>query len=94
MIDVLRLCRLYYSIPMSPAYTLTLCYALGETIADGWRGTLLSTVALALAISAAYATMCAIFASIASTLPPVPSRLGVCVPASRLRGESACLPQL
>ncbi|HVP12398.1 MAG TPA: UbiA family prenyltransferase [Phycisphaerae bacterium] len=54
MTDLLRLCRLYYAVPMALAYTLTVCYALGGEMDGQWVGTLLSSSALALVIAAAY----------------------------------------
>ncbi len=54
MIDILRLCRLYYVVPMSLAYTLTVCYALGGAPAAERPAIALSTAALALVIAAAY----------------------------------------
>jgi geranylgeranylglycerol-phosphate geranylgeranyltransferase len=54
MIDLLRLCRLYYALPMAGAYALTVCYALGGAMDGQWRGTILSAAALALVIAAAY----------------------------------------
>ncbi len=54
MIDLLRLCRLYYAWPMALAYTLTVCYALGRRLPGEWAGVALSTAALAQIIAAAY----------------------------------------
>jgi len=54
MIDLLRLCRLYYSIPMSLAYALTVYYTLAGAVTGHWPGIIFSTAALALVISAAY----------------------------------------
>jgi geranylgeranylglycerol-phosphate geranylgeranyltransferase len=54
VIDLLRLCRLYYAIPMALAYLLTVCYALGGEMAGRWSGTVLSSAGLALVIAAAY----------------------------------------
>jgi len=52
--QALRLCRLYYAIPMSLAYTLTLYYACGGGMAGRWAGAILSTAALATVIAGAY----------------------------------------
>ena len=54
MIDLLRLCRLYYAVPMSLILTLTIWYALGDAITDQWRSTWYATLALAMVISGAY----------------------------------------
>jgi len=55
MIDLLRLCRLYYAVPMSLAYTLTVYYARGGRMAAGhWLTAWLSTAALLLVIAAGY----------------------------------------
>lgn len=54
MIDLLRLCRFYYALPMALAYALTVYYARGGQI-GGFRPQIaLSTAALALVIAAAY----------------------------------------
>ena len=55
MISLLRLCRLYYALPMSSILTLTIWYALGDAIATQWAGALCATIALALVISGGYA---------------------------------------
>jgi 4-hydroxybenzoate polyprenyltransferase len=55
MIHLLRLCRLYYAIPMSSILTLTIWYAIGDAILDQWPSTLLATISLALVISGSYA---------------------------------------
>lgn len=52
---MLKLCRLYYAIPMSLAYLLTVYYARGGEMAGQWAGALVSTAALALVIAGAYA---------------------------------------
>jgi geranylgeranylglycerol-phosphate geranylgeranyltransferase len=54
MIDLLRLCRLYYAIPMALTYVLTVYYARGGEMAGQWAETLRSGAALALIIAAAY----------------------------------------
>lgn len=54
MIDFLRLCRLYYVVPMALAYALTVYYARGGAMAGEWTGMLVSTLALTLVLSAAY----------------------------------------
>ena len=54
MTDLLRVCRLYYAVPMALAYTLTVCYALSGAMDGQWIGTILSSSALALVIAAAY----------------------------------------
>jgi len=54
MIDLLRLCRLYYVVPMALAYTLTVYYARGGRVDGFWPQIGLSTAALALVIAAAY----------------------------------------
>ena len=54
MTDLLRLCRLYYVLPISGAYALTVVYALGGTPPATWGGMALSAFALALVVSAAY----------------------------------------
>jgi 4-hydroxybenzoate polyprenyltransferase len=54
MIDLLRLCRLYYALPMAFAYGLTVVYARGGSMEGEWMGTLLSAMALALVIAAGY----------------------------------------
>jgi geranylgeranylglycerol-phosphate geranylgeranyltransferase len=54
MIDLLRLCRLYYCVPLSFAYGLTVCYALGDRLASQWPGMLWSSLALMLVVAAAY----------------------------------------
>ncbi len=54
MIDLLRLCRLYYAVPMALAYTLTVYYARGGQVDGFWPQIELSTAALALVIAAAY----------------------------------------
>ncbi|MBM4019558.1 MAG: hypothetical protein FJ288_14770 [Planctomycetes bacterium] len=51
---LLRLCRLYYAVPMALAYALTLYYALGGRMDGQWPGAAASTAALALVIAAAY----------------------------------------
>ncbi len=54
MIDLLRLCRLYYAIPMSSILTLTIWYAAGDEIVDQSWATLRATIALALVIAGGY----------------------------------------
>lgn len=54
MIDLLRLCRLYYCVPLSFAYGLTVCYALGDRLAAQWPGVVRSSLALMLVVAAAY----------------------------------------
>lgn len=54
MIALLRLCRLYYALPMSTILTLTLWYLLGSHIAAQWVGVLCATLALALVIAGGY----------------------------------------
>jgi geranylgeranylglycerol-phosphate geranylgeranyltransferase len=55
ILALLQLCRLYYAIPMSLAYLLTVYYARGGAMAGQWRPAAWSTVALALALAGAYA---------------------------------------
>ena len=55
MISLLRLCRLYYAVPMSLILTLTIWYALGDGIRDRWAATARATIALALVIAGGYA---------------------------------------
>ncbi len=55
MIDLLRLFRLYYAIPMSSILVLTIWYAAGDEIALQLRPTLTATLALALVIAGGYA---------------------------------------
>ncbi|MHC4562158.1 MAG: UbiA family prenyltransferase [Planctomycetota bacterium] len=52
--DVLRLCRLYYTLPFPAAYLLTVWYARGGEMAGQWTGAILSAVALALVMAFAY----------------------------------------
>lgn len=54
MIDLLRLCRLYYAVPMALTFTLTVCYAADDPRAAFAVPTILATIALALVIAAAY----------------------------------------
>ena len=54
MIDLLRLCRPHYAVPMALAYTLTVYYARGGRMDGHLAETLLSTVALALVIAGGY----------------------------------------
>ncbi|HQL54941.1 MAG: UbiA family prenyltransferase [Phycisphaerae bacterium] len=54
MIALLRLCRLYYALPMSTILTLTLWYLLGSSIGTQWVGVLCATFALALVIAGGY----------------------------------------
>lgn len=54
MIDLLRLCRLYYAIPMALTYLLTVYYARGGTMNGEWAETLRSGAAFALVVAAAY----------------------------------------
>lgn len=55
MIDLLRLCRPYYALPMALAYALTVYYARGGRMDGGIAETVLSTAALALVIAGGYA---------------------------------------
>ncbi len=55
MMALLRLCRLYYAVPMASILTLTLWYALGERIGEQGPVTAAATVALALVIAGGYA---------------------------------------
>ena len=55
MIDLLRLCRLYYAVPMGLTFTLTVCYAQGAARAMSSVGTGLATLALMLVLAGAYA---------------------------------------
>ena len=55
MIDLLRLCRLYYVIPMSSILALTIWYAAGDAISDRLGPTLCATIALAVVIAGGYA---------------------------------------
>lgn len=54
MIDLLRLCRLYYALPMAFILTLTIAYAHGEVEAVPWVGALRASIALALVICGGY----------------------------------------
>lgn len=54
MIDLIRLCRFYYCLPLSFAYALTVCYALGDRLARAWTGMVWSSAALTLVMAAAY----------------------------------------
>lgn len=54
MIDLLRLCRLYYAVPMGLTFTLTVCYAQGPVQAMSNVGTALATLALMLVLAGAY----------------------------------------
>ena len=54
MLDLLRLCRLYYAGPLALTFTLTVAYACGGSAANDWH-TWLATAALFLVIAAAYA---------------------------------------
>lgn len=54
MIDLLRLCRLYYAIPFSYIHALTVCYALGDGMREEWMGIGLSSLAIVLVVSAGY----------------------------------------
>jgi len=54
MIDLLRLCRLYYALPMSSILALTIWYAAGDEITCQLRSTLIATLALALVIAGGY----------------------------------------
>lgn len=54
MIGLLRLCRPYYSVPFSLGYTVILFYARGGQMHGTWLVAGLTTVALALVISAGY----------------------------------------
>lgn len=54
MIALLRLCRLYYAVPMALTFTLTVVYARGD-MSGAWAETLRATTALALVVAAAYA---------------------------------------
>jgi geranylgeranylglycerol-phosphate geranylgeranyltransferase len=54
MIDLLRLCRLYYVFPMSSILPLTIWYAAGDAISDELGATLCATIALALVIAGGY----------------------------------------
>lgn len=54
MMALLRLCRLYYTVPMALACLLTMVYARGGDMAGHWTTDLLATVSLALVIAAGY----------------------------------------
>ena len=54
MIDLLRLCRLYYTVPMALTYLLTVYYARGGEAAGRWPGDILSAAALAMVIAGGY----------------------------------------
>ncbi|MBP7934394.1 MAG: UbiA family prenyltransferase [Phycisphaerae bacterium] len=54
MIDLLRLCRLYYAVPMGLTFTLTVCYAQGAAQAMASASTVLATLALILVLAGAY----------------------------------------
>lgn len=54
MIDLLRLCRLYYAVPMGLTFTLTVCYAQGLVQAMSSVSTALATLALMLVLAGAY----------------------------------------
>jgi len=51
---LVRLCRLYYAVPMAATYLLTVYYARAGLMAPHWPGDVLSAVALMLVIAAAY----------------------------------------
>lgn len=55
MIDLLRLCRLYYALPMPLILLLTIWYASGDGILKRWPAALGATAALALVIAGGYA---------------------------------------
>ncbi|MFW5798370.1 MAG: UbiA family prenyltransferase [Planctomycetota bacterium] len=54
MTALVRLCRLYYAVPMALACLLTMVYARGGDMDGHWMGDLLATVALAFVIAAGY----------------------------------------
>jgi geranylgeranylglycerol-phosphate geranylgeranyltransferase len=54
MLDLLRLCRLYYALPMSAILTLTIWYAAGDQMPAYAMDALRATVALALVIAGSY----------------------------------------
>ena len=54
MTDLVRLCRLYYCLPLSFAYGLAVCYALGDQMAGQWPGVVWSSLALTLIMASAY----------------------------------------
>ena len=54
MIGLLRLCRLYYTVPFSLGYLLILFYSLGGRMEGRWAGAAVSTLALGLVIAAGY----------------------------------------
>jgi 4-hydroxybenzoate polyprenyltransferase len=54
IVAMLKLCRLYYAIPMSLAYLLTVYYARGGEMAGQWAAALASAAALAMVIAGAY----------------------------------------
>ncbi|MEN6504284.1 MAG: UbiA family prenyltransferase [Planctomycetaceae bacterium] len=51
MLDFIRLCRLYYALPLSLTYLLTLVYVMGGSLGAQWASASASTVALALLIA-------------------------------------------
>jgi len=54
MLGLVRLCRLYYALPMSAGYLLTVYYARGGRMEGFWLESLMSAAALALVIAAGY----------------------------------------
>ena len=54
MLNMLRLCRLYYTIPMALTFSLTVYYARGGQMAGQWVSLWWATGALAMVIAAAY----------------------------------------
>ncbi|MBN1512814.1 MAG: UbiA family prenyltransferase, partial [Phycisphaerae bacterium] len=55
MIDLLRLCRLYYAMPMPLILLLTIWYASGDGMAGRWAAAVGATAALALVVAGGYA---------------------------------------
>lgn len=54
MIDLLRLCRLYYALPMPLILLLTIWYASGDDMAGRWAAAAGASVALALVVAGGY----------------------------------------
>jgi len=53
-LDLLRLCRLYYALPLSFTLGLTIIYAHDGHIGRQWGGTIAASIALALVVAAGY----------------------------------------
>ncbi len=84
MLDLLRLCRLYYSIPMALTYTLTLYYARAGRMTGQWSEAIFSTAALMLVVSAGY-----VFNDVCDFAVDRTRRPGRPLPAGRLKKNVA-----